>query len=323
MDRERRERARQVMRTEAAAILKTAEQLDGQFDGAVSLLLNHPGKIIVSGVGKSGFIARKIAGTLTSTGLKAIFLHPTEALHGDLGIYAPGDPTILVSRSGATEELLTLIPILRHFQSPLIGILGNVRSPIAECCDFTIESYVDREADPLAMIPTTSAITALAVGDALASALMDGRHFGREDFALLHPGGQIGRNLHLRVADAMHPVERVAVASPEASIRDVVAAMTRKPLGACCIVGEGRRLIGIITDGDIRRYVQHTEGLGEISARDILCASPRCIRGEDSLGQAVFAMESGQSQVGVLPVVDDSQTLLGLLRLHDAYRHPC
>lgn len=311
--------AKHVMEQEAAAILKTSERLTEDFGAVVDLLLHHRGKIICCGIGKSGFIAQKIAATLTSTGTQTVFLHPTEALHGDLGIYTPGDPTILLSRSGSTKELLTLIPILKHFSSPLIGIIGNLQSPLAKACDYYIEAYVDQEADPLALVPTTSAITALAVGDALASALIKSRGFRREDFAQFHPGGQLGRNLLLKVSDVMQKLERIAIGAVHTPVRQIAIAMTEKPVGACCITDGAGRLLGIITEGDIRRLFQRTETFHGICAEEIMTKNPRTILASQRLGEAIEMMEGRQSPVYVLPVVDGDNHIQGLLRLHDAY----
>jgi arabinose-5-phosphate isomerase len=310
------------MRIEAEAIVRTAERLTESFDRVVALLLDHPGKVVVCGVGKSGFVAQKVAATLTSTGMQAVFLHPTEALHGDLGIYTPGDPTILISRSGTTEEVLSLVPLLRRFRSPLIAVVGNVHSPLAQRCDHVLEAYAAVEADPLALVPTTSTITALAVGDALAAALMAKRSFCREDFARFHPGGQLGRNLLLRVGDVMSPLHQTAHAGPATPIREVIIAMTERPLGACCIVDEREQLLGIITDGDVRRLIQRTENLSGITAKDVLCATPRTVEPSAPLSRAVEIMEAGARQVMVLPVVEKSGRLLGLIRLHDTYLGP-
>jgi arabinose-5-phosphate isomerase len=310
------------MRIEAEAIVRTAERLTESFDRVVSLLLGHAGKVVICGVGKSGFVAQKIAATMTSIGMQAVFLHPTEALHGDLGVYGPGDPTILISRSGTTDELLSLIPLLRHLRSPLIAVVGNPHSPLARRCDHVLEAYVAVEADPLALVPTTSTITALAIGDALVAALMARRSFCREDFARIHPGGQLGRNLLLRVGDVMNPLEQIAHAGPTTPIREVIIAMSEKPLGACCIVDGQDRLLGIITDGDVRRLIQRTENLSGILARDVLCATPRTVESSASIGRAVEIMEAGERQVMVLPVVEGSGRLLGLIRLHDTYQGP-
>jgi arabinose-5-phosphate isomerase len=309
--------ARESMKTEASAICETARLLSDDFSSVVSLILRHSGSVILCGVGKSGMIAQKIATTLTSTGTKAIFLHPTEALHGDLGIYSPGDPTLLFSRSGSTDELITLLPLLKHFQSPLVAIVGNRNSPLAKQCDFVIEAYVGRETDPFNLVPTTSAITALAVGDALAVALMRAREFQPEDFARFHPGGQLGRNLLLCVSDVMHYFDSVATANLGTAIRDVIVCMTEKPLGACCVIDKKLNLLGVITDGDIRRLVQKTENLHGIKACDVCNQNPRTISPHCKLQAAIAAMEAGQRQVNVLPVVDSSSKLLGLIRLHD------
>jgi arabinose-5-phosphate isomerase len=245
-------------------------------------------------------------------------MHPTEALHGDLGIYSPGDPTFFVSRSGSTDELLTLVPLLRHFHSPLVAIVGNPHSLLAQKCDHVLEAYVDREADPLDLVPTTSTITALSMGDALASALIVERNFRPADFAQFHPGGNLGRQLLLRVSDVHHPLDRIALGTLQTPIREVVIAMTERPFGACCIVDGENYLLGIITDGDVRRLIRRTEDLRGITAGDICGRSPRTISPDATLAAAVSAMESGPSQVGILPVVDADRRLLGLIRLHDA-----
>jgi arabinose-5-phosphate isomerase len=308
-----------VLRKEAAAILETAERLTDTFGTVAKLLASHRGKIITCGVGKSGFIARKIAATLTSVGKPCVFLHATEALHGDLGICVAGDPTILISRSGSTSELLTLVPVLKRFQSPLIAIVGDMNSSLAKQCDYVLEAFVDEEADPLAIVPTTSAITALALGDALSSVIMSLVSFRKEDFSQFHPGGQLGRSLLLRVSDVMHPFPKIPHATLQTPIRMVLVAMTENPLGACCIVDGENKLVGIITDGDIRRLIQKTENLQGIQADAIAVQTPRKILATDRLGDAIALMESGPFQVNVLPVVDESDHLLGILRLHDAY----
>ncbi|MDR1456647.1 MAG: KpsF/GutQ family sugar-phosphate isomerase [Puniceicoccales bacterium] len=312
---------KQVLQKEAAAILETAERLTDAFGSVANLLAKHSGKIITCGVGKSGFIARKVAATFTSIGKPSVFLHATEALHGDLGVCSQGDPIIFFSRSGSTGELLAVVPILRQFNAKLIAIVGNTSSALAKRCDYALESFVDEEADPLAILPTTSAITALALGDALASAIICLTKFRKEDFLRFHPGGQLGRNLLLKVSNVMHHFPNLPHVPPDASVRIVLLAMTENPLGACCIVGEENNLLGIITDGDIRRLIQRTENLQGFSAQDIACHIPRKILPSATLGDAIAIMEMGPSQVGVLPVVDECNHLLGLLRLHDAYGH--
>ncbi|MDR2667755.1 MAG: KpsF/GutQ family sugar-phosphate isomerase [Puniceicoccales bacterium] len=309
--------ARRAIRLEAEALAQTADRLGPNFDAAVSLILAHRGKVIVSAVGKSGHIGKKIAATLTSTGTQAVFLHPTEALHGDFGMVSNGDPVIFLSRSGSSDELLSMIPLLRHRGCPLIAIVGDINSQLARRCHHVIEAFVSQEADPLKLVPTCSAISALAVGDGLAIALMLGRNFRAEDFAAIHPGGQLGRNLLLRVSDVFHPLHEIASLPPFASASDVIVSMTERPLGACCTVDSNGKLIGIITDGDIRRLIRRTCDLRSIVASDIHSENPRLVRPDQTVGEAIATMESGPSQVSVLPVVDDECKLLGLVRIHD------
>lgn len=314
------ETARHTLQVEASSIYAASQRLDETFTKAVQLLAAHPGKIILTGMGKSGHVAQKIAATLSSTGSPAIFLHPAEAVHGDLGIYAPGDPTILLSKSGSTLELERLIPILREFRSPLIGILGNPRSKLGRVVDLVLDASVEQEADPLNLAPTASAIVALALGDALASALMSARNFQPEDFARFHPAGQLGRNLWLKVGDVMHGLEKIARVTPATNLRDVVIAMTRFPLGAACVLDDQNTLLGVITDGDIRRTLQKDEDIRFLHAEQVMTRQPQVIHPQDTLALAVQKMEKRASQISVLPVVDHADGCLGLLRIHDIYQ---
>jgi arabinose-5-phosphate isomerase len=311
--------ARAAMQIESASIARAAERLDGELIRAVELILAHPGKIVVTGIGKSGHIARKMVATLCSTGTAAVFLHPAEAVHGDLGIYTPGDPTVLISKNGASAELQALVPLLRQFRSPLIGILGNTASPLAQQVDVLLDGSVEREADPNNLAPTASAITALALGHALAIALMAARNFTPEEFGRFHPGGQLGRNLKLTVAEAMHGPDEAAFVAPEAAVKDVIIAMTRRPLGGACVVEAGGRLAGFITDGDLRRALTNHDDIRSLSARDIMTVSPVTIEPDASLGQALELMERRRSQISVLPVVDANGRAAGILRIHDIY----
>jgi arabinose-5-phosphate isomerase len=311
--------ARAAMQIESASIAGAAERLDGELIRAVELILAHPGKIVVTGIGKSGHIARKMVATLCSTGTAAVFLHPAEAVHGDLGIYTPGDPTVLISKNGASAELQALVPLLRQFRSPLIGILGNTASPLAQQVDVLLDGSVEREADPNNLAPTASAITALALGHALAIALMAARNFTPEEFGRFHPGGQLGRNLKLTVAEAMHGPDEAAFVAPEAAVKDVIIAMTRRPLGGACVVEAGGRLAGFITDGDLRRALTNHDDIRSLSARDIMTVSPVTIEPDASLGQALELMERRRSQISVLPVVDANGRAVGILRIHDIY----
>jgi arabinose-5-phosphate isomerase len=309
--------ARAAMEIEAAALETAAARLDGDLIRAVELVLSHSGKVVVTGIGKSGHIARKIVATLCSTGTAAVFLHPAEAVHGDLGIYTPGDPTILISKNGSSRELLALVPLLREFRSPLIGILGNTASPLAERVDVLLDASVEREADPHNLAPTASAVTALAVGHALAIALMCARHFTPEEFGRYHPGGQLGRNLRLSVREAMHAGEDAACVAPETSLREVIIAMTRRPLGGACVVAADGKLVGFVTDGDLRRALTNHDDIRELLARDVMTARPVTVGQDASLGEALELMERRPSQISVLPVVDDAGRALGILRLHD------
>lgn len=308
------------MRLSAEAVRAAAERLDARFQRAVELLRATPGKILVSGLGKSGLVARKIAATLSSTGNPAVFLHPTEAAHGDLGLCGPGDAAIVLSKSGATEELVRLVPVLRANGSAIIGILGNLRSPLGESVDVALDASVEREADPNDIVPTASALTAQAMGDALAVALMRQQGFTPEDFLRLHPGGQIGRNLNLRVCDAMHTGDEVAWARPETTVRDLIVAMTRKPLGAACVLDEAGCLAGLVTDGDLRRALLKHEDIRSLRAEDVMTVEPVRIGPEARLLEAVRLMEQRDRQISVLPVVETGGRCAGLLRLHDLYR---
>src|SRR5579863_9581347 len=311
--------ARTAISIEAAALERTAKRLDGELIRAVDLILAHPGKVVVTGIGKSGHIARKIVATLCSTGTASVFLHPAEAVHGDLGIYTPGDPTVFISKNGSSAELLALVPLLREFHSPLIGILGSAASPLAARLDVLLDASVEREADPHNLAPTASAVTALAIGHALAIALMCARNFTPEEFGRFHPGGQIGRNLRLSVREAMHAGEEVAFVAPDASLKEVIIAMTRRPMGGACVVKVDGTLAGFITDGDLRRALTSHDDIRTLRARDAMTPAPVTIGPEARLGDALERMERRRSQISVLPVVDAAGRALGLIRLHDIY----
>jgi arabinose-5-phosphate isomerase len=311
------EAARTAIEIEASALASAARRLDGELIRAVDLILAQTGKVVVTGIGKSGHIARKIVATLCSTGTAAVFLHPAEAVHGDLGIYTPGDPTVLISKHGSSAELLALVPLLREFRSPLIGILGHMGSPLAAKLDVVLDASVEREADPHNLTPTASAVTALSLGHALAVALMCARKFTPQEFGRIHPGGQLGRNLRLRVREAMHALDEIALLAPEASIKEVIIAMTRWPWGAACIVMPEGTLAGLITDGDLRRALTEHDDIRELRATEVMTRSPIEIGPEATLGQALEKMERRPSQISVLPVVDEARRALGLLRLHD------
>jgi arabinose-5-phosphate isomerase len=310
--------ARAAMRIEAKSLEAAAERLDGNLIRAVDLILAS-GKVVVTGIGKSGHIARKMVATLCSTGTAAVFLHPAEAVHGDLGIYTPGDPTVLISKNGSSRELLALVPLLREFRSPLIGILGNAASPLAAEVDVLLDATVEREADPHNLAPTASAVAALGIGHALAIALMCARDFTPEEFGRFHPGGQLGRNLRIPVREAMHAGEEAARVAPEAPLRDVILAMTARPLGGACVVTAEGTLAGFLTDGDLRRALTHHDDIRGLAARDVMTARPVTIGPDATLGEALERMERRRSQISALPVVDEAGRALGILRLHDIF----
>jgi arabinose-5-phosphate isomerase len=313
---------RDVMRKEAAAIAAAAERLGPGFEQAVAVLAAPGcGKVMVLGVGKSGRVGEKIAGTLRSTGTPAIFLHAAELAHGDLGIYSPGDPTILISKSGATAELVKAVPYLRERQSPLIGILGNMGSPLAGLVDIALDANVRAEAEPYNLAPTASSAVALALGDALAIAVMQAKGITAEQFAWNHPDGQLGRNTRLTVAEAMH--EAAVTVSPQDTLREVIVTLTKHPLGAVCVANADGSLAGLITDGDLRRalFAHPLESaMATLLAADIMTARPVLCTESATLQDALTLMEDRPSQISVLPVVDAANRIRGILRLHDVYQ---
>lgn len=308
------------METEAQAILAASGRLDQNLIRAVELILGHSGKLVVTGLGKSGHIARKIVATLQSTGTPAVFLHPTEAAHGDLGVCQAGDSVLMISKSGATAELLDLLPPLREFNAAFIGILGNPSAPLAREMDVVLDAGIAREADPEGFTPTASSAAALALGDALAIALMQARSFTAEDFSRLHAGGQLGRNLRIRAGDVMHRGDEVAWVKPEDSLKHVVIAMSQHPLGAACVVSSAGLLTGLITDGDVRRALQDHDDIRTLRASDVMTPRPSTLSPDTLLHEALAFMEDRPSQISVVPVVDGSGMCLGLLRLHDIYQ---
>lgn len=317
--------ARRAMEIEAQAILAASARLDGNLTAAVDLILAHSdgrvsGKLVVTGLGKSGYVGRKLAATLQSTGTPAVYLHPAEAAHGDLGVCQRGDSVLVISKSGATAELLDLIPAFRELRLPLIGILGNPSSPLAREMDVVLDASVQREADPEGFTPTASSAVALAIGHALAIALMQARGFTSENFARLHAGGQLGRNLRLRAGDVMHQGDEVAWVSPEDSLKHVVIAMSKCPLGAACVVSPSGTLAGLITDGDVRRALQAHDDIRTLRASDVMSAHPATLGPDTLLHEALAFMEDRPSQISVVPVVDGAHRCLGLLRLHDIYQ---
>ncbi len=313
------EEARAVLAKEASAIEGVANRLNPtEFSGALDILHREGHKIIISGIGKSGYVGKKMAAMLCSTGSPSAFLHPAEAVHGDLGIHQEGDPVIFLSNSGSTPELLYLEPVLRSRGASIVGILGKKNSPLGEKVDITLDASVNQEADPLGIVPTASFAAAAALGDAIGSALMKRRNFDSKQYAQTHPAGQLGRNLILKVKNVFHSECMVACLHKNAKIKEAVIEMTKFPLGAVCIL-ENQKLIGIITDGDLRRTLLETDDINKVSVGDIMSKNPKTISPEESLGFALDLMEKRKpTPVSLLPVVcPENQNFLGLIRLHD------
>ena len=313
--------ASEVLKQEGQELLDAADRIAESVVKSSDIISNHSGKVVLCGMGKSGLIAQKIAATLCSIGNKAVFLHAAEAVHGDLGIYAPGDPTILISKSGATEEMLRLIPILKEFNSPLIGILGNMKSPLVRQMDVVLDASIQKEADPLGIVPTSSTTLTLAIGDAIVGVLMSQGDFKQDDFARLHPAGDLGRRLRLIVENIMQSIQDVAIVSKNDNLRKVVIEMTEKPQGAALVVDGKNQLIGIVTEGDLRRALADGKDIDKITVIDLMTPNPIAININSPLKEAIILMEDRKSQISVLPVVkNDGKTCAGLLRLHDIYQ---
>jgi len=313
--------AAKILRKEGQELIDAADRIPEPMARVCEIIANHPGKVVICGMGKSGLIAQKIAATLCSIGSKAVFLHAAEAVHGDLGIYAPGDPTIVISKSGATEELVRLIPILKEFNSQLIGILGNLKSPLADQMDVVLDASVSKEADPLGIVPTSSTTLTLAIGDALAAVLMSHRGFDHDDFAKLHPAGDLGRRLRLTVEKIMQPIKDVATVHLDDNLRKVVIEMTEKPQGAALVMDGDSTLLGIVTEGDLRRCLAENGDIDQLKVSEVMTENPVSVNLDAPLNDAVTLMEDRKSQISVLPVVNgDGKSCAGLLRLHDVYQ---
>ena len=307
-----------ILESYSSQLLEVSKNIDQDILKAAELIINNSGKVVISGLGKSGLIGQKIVATLCSTGTRSVYMHAAEAIHGDLGIYNPGDPTILISKSGNTEELVKLIPILKEFKSPLIAIVGNVDSFIAKNADIVLNGTVEKEIDPLGVVPTTSSLVALAIGDALASVLMVQRGFDKKDFARNHPGGELGKQLALKVKSVMHPVNEVAQINENDSISSCAKKMTDIPLGAALFL-ENDILKGIVTEGDLRKSIASTNDLSN-SILDFINNNPISINPSISILDAMKVMEDRHSQISCLPVIDSDGKCLGLVTLHDLYQ---
>ena len=310
--------AQQVLRIEADAVLALIERIDASFLDALSLILNCHGRVIVTGIGKSGHIGHKIAATLASTGTPAFFVHPAEASHGDLGMITTDDVLIALSNSGESNELLNILPHVKRRGAKIIAMTGNPQSSLAQDADVHLNSAVAQEACPLNLAPTASTTAALAFGDALAVALLDARGFGAEDFALSHPGGSLGRQLLSRIRDVMRTGDAVATIAPHASIAEAVREISRGGIGMAVVVTPERKILGIFTDGDLRRAVVKSADLKNLTVGDIMTSQPRTISQEKLTAEAVEMME--KHKINQIPVADETGHLIGALNMHDLFK---
>jgi arabinose-5-phosphate isomerase len=315
----------ELLRAESDAIAKTASRLKAaELDRVLSILTRCKGKIVLLGVGKSGIIAQKIAATMTSSGTAAINLHPSDAVHGGLGIVTSDDVVMMLSNSGETSELLELLPYIKRREVPLVAIVGSLKSTIAKRADAVLDASVDKEACPLNLAPTASTTVALALGDALAMTLMRAKGLTEDDFASNHPAGQLGKRLTLRVGDLMHSGSENPTIGSDASWMDIVAAITQYSLGAVNVVNNEGHLIGIVTDGDLRRSLQRVGprdfSFANLKCDELMTRNPVVTSPETLAFEALQLMEDRPSQINVLPVVDAGGMCVGLIRLHDIVR---
>jgi arabinose-5-phosphate isomerase len=310
------EKAKRVLAIEAAAITAMIERLGHEFVRAVETILSCKGKVIVIGIGKSGLVGRKIAATLASTGTPAFFVHPAEGMHGDIGMIDKNDAVIMISYSGDTEELIKLVPALKRLGVPIIGLLGNTASTLAKAADVVIDVSVKEEACPLKLAPTASTTAALAMGDALAIALLERRGFSEDDFAKLHPAGTLGKKLLTRVSDLMHEGPALPIVEPETPIKDVIYEISSKRLGHAAVVHAGK-LLGVISDGDLRRAMERYPDIKDLKAYDFWTQNPKWIAPDELAAAALLIMES--KSITALLVCDDpaGQHLVGIIHLHD------
>ncbi|MHB0975429.1 MAG: KpsF/GutQ family sugar-phosphate isomerase [Thiobacillus sp.] len=307
--------ARQVLDIEADALRALSTRLDAGFADAVQLILACRGRVVVSGMGKSGHIGGKIAATLASTGTPAFFMHPGEASHGDLGMIAHDDVVLALSNSGESSEIVSIVPLIKRRGAKLIAMTGNPGSTMAREADVHLNAAVDKEACPLNLAPTASTTAALALGDALAVALLDARGFSADDFARTHPGGSLGRRLLIHVRDVMHAGDDLPKVDREATLKAALFEMTRKGLGMTAVVDAAGKVAGLFTDGDLRRALEHTLDLQRAKIADLMTRNPKTIRADELAVAAVEKMDT--LKINGLLVVDEDNTLVGALNMHD------
>jgi arabinose-5-phosphate isomerase len=307
--------AREVLEIEAQGILGLIERMGPEFEQAVEMIVNSKGRVILTGIGKSGIVGKKITATLNSTGTPSLFLHPVEAAHGDLGMVTADDVVIAISNSGHTKELIDILPTLKSFGAKVIAFCGEKRSPVSRGSHLCIDVGVEREACPLGLAPTTSTTAALAMGDALAVVLVNLKHFDKKDFRRFHPGGRLGERLSLEVKDVMLTGDKVPSVSPDKTVRETVLEINKKKLGVSLVVDHDLALLGIFTDGDLRRSLLDWDDIMGLEVNKVMSANPKTIDEGEKLSEALELMEN--NAITVLPVVDKERKVKGIIHLHD------
>jgi arabinose-5-phosphate isomerase len=312
------DRGAKVLATEAAAISALSPRLGPAFIEACRLILACDGRVVVTGMGKSGHIANKIAATFASTGTPAFFVHPAEASHGDIGMITRRDVVVALSNSGETEELARILPVIKRIDAPLVALTGRPDSTLGRAANVVLDVSVAEEACPLNLAPTASTTAALAMGDALAVGVLEARGFTEEDFALSHPGGSLGRRLLLHVADVMRTGDSLPRVGPDAPLKEGLLEMSRKGLGMTTVTDRAGKLLGVFTDGDLRRVLDRTLDLGGVTMRDVMTPQPKAAQPRMLAAEAVHLMET--YRITALPVVDDASVVVGALNVHDLLR---
>jgi len=308
--------AKKVLLIEADAILALAQRLDSGFEKVVDIIYASKGRIVITGMGKSGLVGKKIAATLSSTGTPSFFMHPAEASHGDLGMVTAEDVIIAVSNSGETDEIVALIPFLKRFSVSLIALTGNPASTLARASDVNLDISVKEEACTLGIVPTASTTATLAMGDAIAVALLTKRGFGEEDFAFFHPSGSLGKKLFVRVADLMHSGDSLPITSPDASLTEAVMEISSKRLGTTVITGKDRKILGVITDGDVRRGIEKWgKTFFDMHAREVMTKNPKTVSEQELAAKVLGTME--QHSITSLVVIGAENRVVGVIHLHD------
>lgn len=312
------ELAKDVLDIEAKAILRLKNNIGDDFDKAVDILYNCKGRVIVTGMGKSGLIGKKIAATMSSTGTPAYFLHPAESTHGDSGVITRNDVIIAISNSGETQELLNLLPLIKRFGCEMIGMTGNLNSTLAKTSEVTLDISVEREACPLGKAPTASTTATLAMGDALAVCLMEKKGFTKEDFLMYHPSGKLGKGLTYKVRDLMITGDKMPVVSDDETFTDVINTISEYKLGMAMVVDSGRKLTGVLTDGDIRRTVIKYHDISKLRIKDVMTSNPKRITSDAYAASALNLME--KFSITALAVVDENNVPVGVIHVHDLLR---